>query len=99
MDGPTTALTRFPGSRPGYRRRVSTVPGVDAGARQRLTARLGRDVEPWFDALPSLLTGLTERWQLELGSAIPRGSVSAVFRCRMADGRRAVLKVSPDRAR
>src|SRR5439155_6635124 len=30
---------------------------------------------------------------------IPRGSVSAVFRCRMADGRRAVLKASPDRVR
>jgi streptomycin 6-kinase len=34
-----------------------------------------------------------------LGSPMPRGSVSAVFGCRMADGRRAVLKSSPDRAR
>jgi hypothetical protein len=32
-------------------------------------------------------------------SPIPRGSVSAVYRCRMADGRPAVLKASPDRAR
>ena len=30
---------------------------------------------------------------------LSRGSVSAVYWCRMADGRRAVLKVSPDRAR
>ncbi len=68
----------------------STVPGIDAGARQRLTARFGSEVEAWFDELPGVLTALAERWQFELGSPIPRGSVSAVFRCRMADGRRAV---------
>lgn len=62
-------------------------------------ARFGSGVEAWFDELPGLLTVLAERWQFELGSPIPRGSVSAVFRCRMADGRRAVLKTSPDRAR
>lgn len=77
----------------------STVPGIDAGARQRLTARFGTDVETWFDELPGVLTVLAKRWQFELGPPIPRGSVSAVFRCRMADGRRAVLKASPDRAR
>lgn len=77
----------------------STGPGIDAGVRQRLTARFGREVDAWFDALPGLLTGLAGRWQFELGSPIPRGSVSAVFRCRLADGRRAVLKASPDRAR
>jgi hypothetical protein len=49
--------------------------------------------------LPGVLAVLAERWQFELGSPIPRGSVSAAFWCRMADGRRAVLKVSPDRAR
>jgi streptomycin 6-kinase len=36
---------------------------------------------------------------MELGSPIPRGSVSVVVRCRLRDGRRGVLKVSPDRAR
>lgn len=77
----------------------STVPGIDAGARQRRTARFGSEVEAWFDELPGVLTALAERWQFELGSPIPRGSVSAVFRCRMADGRRTVLKASPDRAR
>src|SRR5213592_4672939 len=76
-----------------------TVPGIDAGTRQRLTARFGHEVEIWFDALPGVLTALADRWQFKLGSPIPRGSVSAVFRCRMADGRRAVLKASPDRAR
>ena len=72
---------------------------MDAGARQRLTARFGRGVEAWFDELPGVLAAVAGRWQLELGSPIPRGSVSAVFWCRMADGRRAVLKASPDRAR
>jgi streptomycin 6-kinase len=72
---------------------------IDAGARQRLTARFGHDVQAWFDKLPGALNALAQRWQFELGSAIPRGSVSIVFRCRMADGRRAVIKASPDRAR
>ena len=75
------------------------MPVIDPGARQRLTARFGREVEPWFDALPGVLTALAERWGLELGPPIPRGSVSAVYPCRMADGRRAVLKASPDRER
>jgi streptomycin 6-kinase len=77
----------------------STVPSVDAGARQRLTARFGNEVAPWFDKLPGVLSALAQRWQFELGAPIPRGSVSVVFRCRMADGRGAVLKASPDRAR
>ena len=38
-------------------------------------------------------------WGIELGSSIPRGSVSVVVRSRLRDGRRGVLKVSPDRAR
>jgi streptomycin 6-kinase len=76
-----------------------TVPGIDAGARQRLAARFGSEAEAWFGELPRVLTAVTKRWQLEIGSPIPRGSVSAVFWCRLADGRRAVLKASPDRAR
>jgi streptomycin 6-kinase len=77
----------------------STVPNIDEGARQRLTARFGSEIDAWFDELPGVLIALAERWQFELDSAIPRGSVSVVFRCRMADGRGAVLKASPDLAR
>jgi streptomycin 6-kinase len=77
----------------------STVPRIDAGARQRLTARFGNQVAPWLDELPGVLGVLAQRWQLQLGRPIPRGSVSVVLRCRMADGRGAVLKASPDRAR
>jgi hypothetical protein len=56
----------------------STVPAIDAGTRQRLTARFGSEVEAWFDERPGVLTLLAERWQVEFGSPIPRGSVSAV---------------------
>jgi streptomycin 6-kinase len=72
---------------------------VDDGVRRRLSARFGAEIAPWFDELPDVLGALAERWQLEWGSFVPRGSMSAVIRCRMADGRAAVLKVSPDRAR
>jgi streptomycin 6-kinase len=75
------------------------VPRIDAGARQRLTARFGTEAQAWFEQLPGILTALAQRWRLQIGPPIPRGSVSAVYRCQMADGRRAVLKASPDRAR
>jgi streptomycin 6-kinase len=76
-----------------------SVPTLDDGVRQRLTARFGAEIGSWFDELPDVLGALAERWQVEWGSVIPRGSMSVVIRCRMPDGRRAVLKVSPDRAR
>ena len=77
----------------------STVPDIDPGARQRLTARYGSEVQAWLDDLPGLLTALAGRWQIQLGPPIPRGTASAVFRCRMIDGRRVVLKTAPDRSR
>jgi streptomycin 6-kinase len=83
-----------------YRRCMgSTVLRPDEGARQRLIARFGGEVEAWFDDLPDVLVALAKRWQFEFGAPIPRGSVSVVFRCQMADGRSAVLKASPDRTR
>jgi streptomycin 6-kinase len=36
---------------------------------------------------------------VDFDALIPRGSMSVVIRCRMTDGRPAVLKVSPDRTR
>jgi streptomycin 6-kinase len=77
----------------------SAVPAVDAGARRRLTARFGAGVQAWCDALPGVLVELAARWRFELGGQIPRGTMSAVYRCRLADGRPAVLKASPDRRR
>jgi streptomycin 6-kinase len=75
------------------------VPEMDAELRRRLGRRFGDDVEAWFDRLPGVLVALAEDWQIEWGPLIPRGSVSVVCRCRMPDGRPAVLKVSPDRPR
>jgi streptomycin 6-kinase len=72
---------------------------TDEGARRRLTVRFGVAVEAWFDELPAVLAALAERWQLEFGEQIQRGSVSVVFHCRTAAGRGAVLKASPDRER
>ena len=67
--------------------------------RRRLGRRFGRAIDPWFDALPTVLGGLAERWELEWDTVIERGSMSVVVRCRTGDGRRAVLKVSPDHER
>src|SRR5438093_10875197 len=72
---------------------------IDDGVRRRLAARFGAEVEAWFDELPDVLSALPERWQVEWGSFLPRGSMSVVIRCRLPDSRAAVLKVSPDRAR
>jgi streptomycin 6-kinase len=77
----------------------SPVPSVEDGVRRRLSARFGAEVDEWFDELPGVLSSLAERWHVEFGSPIPRGSMSVVIRCRMSDGRQAVLKVSPDCAR
>jgi streptomycin 6-kinase len=77
----------------------STIPTVDAASRRRLTDRFGDEMDAWFGALPNVLLVLAGRWRLEFGAAIGRGSVSVVLRCRTADGRSAVLKVSPDRTR
>jgi hypothetical protein len=75
------------------------VPKIDPGARERIAARFGDAVEAWFDELPVVLSALAERWRIEFGSPIPRGSVSVVIQCRIPDRRAAVLKVSSDRAR
>jgi streptomycin 6-kinase len=72
---------------------------IDPGSRERLTERFGHAVEGWFTQLPGIVAALADRWHIELGEQIPRGSVSLVYRCRLGDGRPAVLKVSPDRAR
>jgi streptomycin 6-kinase len=75
-----------------------SIPELDDALRLRLARRYGSEIDAWFDALPPVLLELGERWGLEWGSLIERGSMSVVVRCR-ANGRPAVLKVTPDRAR
>lgn len=77
----------------------ASVPELDRELRLRLARRFGGAVDAWFDALPDVLTDLGERWNLEWGTLIQRGSMSVVIRCRTAEGRPAVLKTSPERTR
>lgn len=64
--------------------------------RGRLRARFGDRVEPWWEALPAVVTELSDRWRLTVEEPIGRGNTSLVLRCRLVDGRRAVLKLCPD---
>jgi streptomycin 6-kinase len=70
-------------------------PRLDA-TRGRLLARFGARVEPWWDQLPGAIAELSERWELVVGDAVGRGNTSLVVRCRRADGRHAMLKLTPD---
>jgi streptomycin 6-kinase len=77
----------------------SDIPELDDELRLRLARRFGNVIETWLDRLPAVLEDLAERWSIEWDELIQRGSVSVVIRCRTADGRRAVVKVSPARER
>ena len=77
----------------------SGVPELDDELRLRLGRRFGTVIETWFGQLPAVLEDLAERWGIEWDKLIQRGSVSVVIRCRTADGRPAVVKLSPERER
>jgi streptomycin 6-kinase len=64
--------------------------------RGRLLTRFGARVEPWWERLPGAIADLAERWDLVVGEAVGRGNTSLVVRCRRADGRPAMLKLTPD---
>jgi streptomycin 6-kinase len=70
-------------------------PRLDA-TRKCLLVRFGARVTPWWEELPEVLAELAERWELVVGDAVGRGNTSLVVRCRRADGRPAVLKLTPD---
>lgn len=70
-----------------------------AATRKRLSRRFGAArVDEWWLGLPALMTGLCARWQLELAAPAATGNTSLVVRCRRADGRAAMLKLTPDTA-
>jgi streptomycin 6-kinase len=62
----------------------------------RLRARFGASVEPWWERLPTALAELRDRWDLDLEDPVGRGNTSLVVRCRRDDGRRAILKLIPE---
>jgi streptomycin 6-kinase len=64
--------------------------------RRRLLDRFGAGVEAWWQRLPAVVAESAERWQLLVGDAIGRGNTSLVIRCRRADGRAALLKLTPE---
>lgn len=76
-----------------------TVPNIDEGVRLSLVTRFGPGVDAWLDELPRVLSPLATRWEIELGALIPQGRMSVVIRCRTTDGRPAMLKATPDKAR
>jgi streptomycin 6-kinase len=78
---------------------TSSVPELDEELRLRLGRRFGSAVDAWLDGLPDVLSHLSERWDIEWGTLIQRGSMSVLIRCRTADGRPAILKASPERER
>jgi streptomycin 6-kinase len=77
----------------------SSIPELDQEVRRRLGRRFGPTIDGWVDALPAVLDELADRWDIEWGPLIQRGSMSVVIRCRAAGGRPAVLKVGPERMR
>ncbi len=77
----------------------SSIPELDDELRLRLGRRFGSAIDAWFDELPLVLTDLAGRWDIEWDTLIQRGSMSVVIRCRTAEARPAVLKVSPERER
>jgi streptomycin 6-kinase len=75
------------------------IPELDDELRRRLRRRYGSAIDARLDELPAVLEDLAERWSVEWDTVIQQGSMSVVIRCRTADGRPAVLKVSPERER
>lgn len=79
-----------------HRGRVDFSSATLDATRGRLLDRFGARVEPWWERLPGAIAALAERWELVVGDAVGRGNTSLVVRCRRADGRAAVLKLTPD---
>jgi len=66
-------------------------------AHQRLCRRFGAQLDDWWPRVPALLTGLGERWHLDLGVPVGSGNTSLVLHCRAGE-RPAILKLTPDPA-
>jgi streptomycin 6-kinase len=84
------------GDRLWHRGRVDFSSPTLEATRGRLLARFGARVQPWWERLPGAIAELAARWELVVGEAVGRGNTSLVVRCRRADGRPAVFKLTPD---
>jgi streptomycin 6-kinase len=63
----------------------------------KLVHRFGPSVATWVAAVPDLVDQIAARWALGMGEPINDGASSITLHCLRADGRPAVLKLSPDR--
>jgi streptomycin 6-kinase len=69
---------------------------LDEQARARLIDRFGEGVESWCDDLPALVARLAKQWRLTVVDAKP-GNTGRTLICDGDDGRKKVLKLTPDR--
>lgn len=67
-------------------------------SRERLVTRFGDMASRWWDGVADTIDVLAAQWELRLGDPVPRGGTSLVVRCCRADGRAAVLKLTPEPA-
>lgn len=68
---------------------------TSTATRVRLRARFGSDADTWWSGLPSRLSELTGRWDLNLDEPVGSGNTSLVVRCHHRQ-RPAILKLTPD---
>lgn len=69
---------------------------LDDQARARLIDRFGEGVGSWCDDLPALVARLAKQWRLTVVDAKP-GNTGRTLICDGDDGRKKVLKLTPDR--
>lgn len=69
---------------------------VNEATLERLRARFGDLLEPWWANLPQTLSDLTDRWALTLGEPVGRGNTSLVIRCHSRNGAAGIIKMVPD---
>ncbi|MGQ4266498.1 aminoglycoside phosphotransferase family protein [Nocardiopsis changdeensis] len=73
-----------------------TTQFVDDRQRRRLERRFGVHVGEWLAGLPAVVDELATEWRLTVEGAAPHGRTSVVLHVLGADGRRGVVKLSPD---
>jgi streptomycin 6-kinase len=77
---------------PGYR------PGMTDAITAKLVRRFGPGAAEWTAGLSASVASLARQWRLDVGEPFDGGALSVVIRVTGADGRPAVLKLSPDAA-
>ncbi|MDE3721530.1 aminoglycoside phosphotransferase family protein [Nocardiopsis sp. N85] len=69
---------------------------VDDRQRRRLERRFGVHVGEWLTELPAIIEKLAAEWRLTVEGPAPHGRTSVVLHVLDVDGRKGVVKLSPD---